>query len=141
MTDFRNAGTTAELAGGARKVIEIDDHEVLLLADGDHYYAVNNICTCVTSVVGHPRPSDSIDPHTYGGRLERLQDGEVRDGQIECPRHHSVYDLKTGKPRSGSAEVPLNTYEVRVSGDELQVAEMADHERHFYNDEGESERP
>ena len=141
MTDFRDAATTSELTGGSRKVIDIDDHEVLLLADGDDYHAISNICTCVTSVVGHPKPIDSADPHTHGGRLERLEEGDVSDGQIECPRHHSRFDLKTGKPRSGSAEIPLHTYEVRVDGNQIRVAEMADHERHFYNDEGESDRP
>ncbi|MDX1570545.1 MAG: Rieske 2Fe-2S domain-containing protein [Xanthomonadales bacterium] len=141
MTEFLNAGNTDELSGGGRKVIEINDHEVLLLKDGGNYHAVSNICTCITAVVGHPQPVDSSDPHTHGGRLARLEEADVRDGGIECPEHHSRYDLRTGKPLSGAAEIPLDTYEVRVSDKQLEVAEMADAERHFYNDDGESARP
>lgn len=43
-----------------------------------------------------------------------LSEGEVFDGAVECPRHGSEFDLKTGSPASLPATTPVPTYEVEV---------------------------
>ena len=48
-------------------------------------------------------------------------DGDLMEGDVdeetctvECPRHGSVFDLRTGKPLNLPAYVPIDTFEVTV---------------------------
>ena len=52
-----------------------------------------------------------------------LHDGEVDVDfeTIECPKHGSVFDLNTGKPRSLPATIPLPVYPVKVEGDDILI--------------------
>ncbi|REK20304.1 MAG: bifunctional 3-phenylpropionate/cinnamic acid dioxygenase ferredoxin subunit, partial [Actinobacteria bacterium] len=43
-----------------------------------------------------------------------LAEGEVWGTEVECPRHGSEFDLKTGEPGSLPATRPVPTYEVSV---------------------------
>ena len=42
-------------------------------------------------------------------------------GTVECPRHGSEFDLKTGKPITLPAYVPVETFPVLVEGDQIKV--------------------
>ena len=65
-----------DLPSGARRVLNVAGSEILLLNSGGEVHAVGNRC-----------------PHMQA----KLAKGEVtEDGGIVCPRHHSVFDLKTG---------------------------------------------
>ena len=57
-----------------------------------------------------------------------LDEGEVDVDfkTIECPKHGSTFDLKTGRPRSLPAILPVKTYGVRVVDDDVVVEVMAD---------------
>lgn len=52
-----------------------------------------------------------------------LSEGEVdvEDETIECPRHGSVFDLRTGQPRSLPATLPVVTFPVKVEGDSILI--------------------
>jgi 3-phenylpropionate/trans-cinnamate dioxygenase ferredoxin subunit len=52
-----------------------------------------------------------------------LHEGEVDPDfeTIECPKHGSVFDLNTGKPRSLPATIPLPVYPVKVEGDDVLI--------------------
>ena len=41
--------------------------------------------------------------------------------QIECPRHGSTFDLRTGEPCSLPATQPVAVYDVVVDGDTVSV--------------------
>ena len=43
-----------------------------------------------------------------------LAEGEVFDHEVECPRHGSEFDLRTGKALSLPATRPVPTYQVSV---------------------------
>jgi 3-phenylpropionate/trans-cinnamate dioxygenase ferredoxin subunit len=43
-----------------------------------------------------------------------LSEGEVFDTTVECPRHGSEFDLRTGKPLSLPATKPVRVYQVSV---------------------------
>jgi 3-phenylpropionate/trans-cinnamate dioxygenase ferredoxin subunit len=45
---------------------------------------------------------------------ESLADGWVEDCAVECPRHASAFDLRTGVPGSPPALTPVRTHAVRV---------------------------
>lgn len=52
-----------------------------------------------------------------------LSEGEVDvdDETIECPRHGSTFDLRTGHPKSLPATVPVPTFPVKVEGDTILI--------------------
>jgi 3-phenylpropionate/trans-cinnamate dioxygenase ferredoxin subunit len=52
-----------------------------------------------------------------------LSEGEVdvEDETIECPRHGSVFDLSTGRPRSLPATLPVVTFPVKVEGEAIMI--------------------
>jgi 3-phenylpropionate/trans-cinnamate dioxygenase ferredoxin subunit len=55
-----------------------------------------------------------------------LVEGELDEGDctIECPRHGSKFDLKTGRPKSLPAYEPVDTFPV-VIDDEMIKLEVA----------------
>jgi 3-phenylpropionate/trans-cinnamate dioxygenase ferredoxin subunit len=52
-----------------------------------------------------------------------LSEGEVDvdDETIECPRHGSVFDLRSGKPKALPATLPVLTFPVKVEGDVIMI--------------------
>jgi 3-phenylpropionate/trans-cinnamate dioxygenase ferredoxin subunit len=52
-----------------------------------------------------------------------LSEGDVweDDCEIECPKHGSTFDLRTGEPQTLPATQPVPTYEVKVDGDDVMV--------------------
>lgn len=55
-------------------------------------------------------------------------DGPLAEGEfdaasctVECPRHGSLFDIRTGKPRTLPAYRPVDTFEVRVDHDEVKL--------------------
>ena len=72
--------------------------------------------------------------HCAGGELFAIEDrcshddGPLAEGEfdqasctVECPRHGSVFDLRTGKPKSLPAYVPVDTYEVSIQDGEVKL--------------------
>jgi 3-phenylpropionate/trans-cinnamate dioxygenase ferredoxin component len=88
--------------GEARRVVA-DRIEIALVNLGNgQFVAVDDICS-------HAEAS--------------LSEGEVDvdDETIECPRHGSMFALRSGKPRSLPATVPIVTFPVKVEGDAILV--------------------
>ena len=52
-----------------------------------------------------------------------LAEGEFDAGSctVECPRHGSLFDLRSGRPRTLPAYRPVETFEVRVEGDDVKL--------------------
>jgi 3-phenylpropionate/trans-cinnamate dioxygenase ferredoxin subunit len=50
-----------------------------------------------------------------------LSEGEVDVDMetIECPRHGSTFDLRTGQPKTLPATVPIPAFPVKVDGDRI----------------------
>lgn len=55
-------------------------------------------------------------------------DGPLAEGEfdaaactVECPRHGSLFDIKTGRPKTLPAFRPVDTFEVREDGDEVKL--------------------
>jgi 3-phenylpropionate/trans-cinnamate dioxygenase ferredoxin subunit len=69
-----------------------------------------------------------------GGELMAIEDrcshddGPLAEGEfdassctVECPRHGSLFDLRTGRPRTLPAYQPVDTFPVRVEDDEIRL--------------------
>lgn len=78
----------------------VDGVEVLLCNVDGALYAVEDVCT-----------------HD-GGPLDQ---GELQDCRIMCPRHGATFDVTTGAALTPPAVAPLATYPVRVEGDDVFV--------------------
>jgi 3-phenylpropionate/trans-cinnamate dioxygenase ferredoxin subunit len=54
---------------------------------------------------------------------ESLSQGDlwIEDREIECPKHGSTFDLRTGEPQVLPATKPVPVYEVRLAGDDVLV--------------------
>lgn len=70
--------------------------------------------------------------HTDAGRLFAVMDlcpharlplagGAMRDTSITCPKHGARFDLESGCPLNGVSKKSLQTLEVRVSGQRIEV--------------------
>lgn len=85
---------------GRVTVVEVAGRRIALCHTESGYYAVDDLCS-----------------HD-GGPLDQ---GEVRDHEIECPRHGARFDIRSGRPLCLPAVRPIKTYPTRVSGDTVEV--------------------
>lgn len=90
-----------EIPAGGKKVVDIDGTEVIVCNTKDQFFAVRNLCS-----------------HAH----ETLECGRVRNGWISCPVHGARFDLETGEPKNPPATLPIDTFELRVVGDSIEVA-------------------
>jgi 3-phenylpropionate/trans-cinnamate dioxygenase ferredoxin component len=73
--------------------VTLGDDRIAMFRIGDEVFAVGDRCS-------HAEAS--------------LAEGEVFDYEVECPRHGSAFDLRTGKPLALPATKPVPTYEVTI---------------------------
>jgi len=91
-----------ELPPGARRIIEWEDLEIGVFNCGGELYAIEDRCS-----------------HDNGP----LAEGEFDEGActVECPRHGSLFDVRTGTPKTLPAYVPVETYPVVVEDDVIKL--------------------
>lgn len=91
-----------DLAPGSARRFDIEGHRIALVRIGDDFYAIGDRCS-------HADYS--------------LSEGEVytEDCEIECWKHGSTFDLRTGEPQSLPATAPVPVYEIVVEGDDVKV--------------------
>lgn len=98
---FVPAAQVEDVPAGSKKVVEINGIGIILVHTNDRIFAVRNLCS-----------------HAY----ETLECGRVRAGWISCPVHGARFDLETGQPMNPPATMPIETYEVRINGETIEVA-------------------
>jgi len=98
--EYITVATVAELGNGDRIIVDIAGEPLAVFNIAGQYFAIGDVCS-----------------HDDGPVAE----GELRDYQIECPRHGAHFDVRTGKVLSLPAVVDIPAYPVRVVGDEIQV--------------------
>lgn len=91
-----------ELPPGAMKLVELDDLEIGVFNCAGTIYAIEDRCS-----------------HDDGPLAEGLLDPEKCT--IECPRHGSLFDLKTGAPLTLPAYVPVDTFPVVVDDNVIKL--------------------
>jgi 3-phenylpropionate/trans-cinnamate dioxygenase ferredoxin subunit len=91
-----------DLAPGEARRFDLPGTRVALVRLGDDFYAIGDRCS-------HEDYS--------------LSEGEVwaDECELECPRHGSTFDLRTGEPCSLPATKPVPVYEVQLEGDDVVV--------------------
>jgi len=92
----------SELPPGERRLVEWDDLEIGVFNCGGTVYAIEDRCS-----------------HDDGS----LIDGELDEESctIECPRHGSRFEIRTGKPKTLPAYVPVDTFPVLIEDDTIKL--------------------
>jgi 3-phenylpropionate/trans-cinnamate dioxygenase ferredoxin subunit len=80
-------------------------------------YEADGVSLCVANVNGELLAIDNVCTHDGGP----LGEGVLWGGQVECPRHGARFDLRTGRPTTLPAVLPVKTYAVHVEGDDVKV--------------------
>ncbi len=93
----------ADLPAGEMRLVEADGRKIGVFhaADGG-LYAIEDRCS-----------------HDDGPLAEGEFDATACT--VECPRHGSLFDITTGKPRTLPAYRPVETFEVRVDDDDVKL--------------------
>ena len=98
--EFVRVAAVGDIQPGKAIRVEIGDEPVAIFNVDGTLYAIGDTCS-------HEEAS--------------LSEGDVFGDCVECPLHGAEFDLKTGKPRTLPAVVPVPTYPVKVEGDDVLV--------------------
>lgn len=90
----------SDIAIGTTRRVQAGAEAILLCNVGGTLYAIEDACT-----------------HD-GGELDQ---GELDGCRIMCPRHGAYFDVTTGAALTLPAIVPVETFPVRVEGDDVYV--------------------
>lgn len=101
MAEFVRIAKTSDIAPGTARYYEVKGKSIAICNVDGEFYAIDNVCT-----------------HDGGP----LGQGELLGYEIECPRHGARFDVRTGAVTVLPAVLPVNTYEVKVEGDDILVA-------------------
>ena len=91
-----------ELEPGQARRFDVGPARIALVRIGDDFYAIGDRCS-------HEDFS--------------LAEGEVwvDECELECARHGSTFDLRTGQPCSLPATKPVPVYDIDIDGDDVAV--------------------
>ncbi len=95
----------AELPPGTMRLVEHDGLEIGVFNVGGALYAIEDRC----SHDDGPLAEGPVDPARC---------------TVECPRHGSLFDLKTGAPLTLPAYEPVDTFPVTVANDDIITLEV-----------------
>ena len=92
----------AELPPGEMRLIEVEGRKIGVFNCDGSLYAIEDRCS-----------------HDDGP----LAEGEFDAGActVECPRHGSLFDLTTGRPKTLPAYIPVETFPVTVENETIQL--------------------
>jgi 3-phenylpropionate/trans-cinnamate dioxygenase ferredoxin subunit len=92
-----------ELGEGEMRLVELDGRKIgVFRCDGGELVAIEDRCS-----------------HDDGPLAEGEFDAAACT--VECPRHGSLFDLQTGRPKTLPAYQPVETFEVLVEDDEIKL--------------------
>ena len=99
MADFVTVAKVNDLKPGEGKIVEANGKTIALFNVDGKFHAIDNTCK-----------------HQGGPLGEGTCDGNI----VTCPWHGWQYDVTTGI-NSANPQVKVDTFEVKVEGDEVKV--------------------
>jgi len=94
-------GRASEIPDGEMKVFTVSGYDVTVANVGGTFRAFQDGCTHQTC---------------------SLAEGDLEGNVVVCLCHNGEFDVATGAVVGGPPPAPIPVYEVRVEGDDLQVA-------------------
>ena len=98
--EYHVVASKAQFRDGDVKRVVVGERAIALYQIEDEVFATDDACT-----------------HAYGS----LSEGYVGGGEIECPLHGGRFDIRTGKATAPPVTEDLDTYEVRIEGQDILV--------------------
>ena len=102
MTPVIDICPLADLPPGEKRLVEVDDLEIGVFNCNGEILAIEDRCS-----------------HDNGPLVEGELDQERC--KVECPRHGSSFDLKTGNPDTLPAYAPVDTFPVIIEDDMIKL--------------------
>ncbi len=102
MSEIVDVCPVNELPPGAMRLVEHDDLEIGVFNCDGPFYAIEDRCS-----------------HDDGPLAEGTLDQQACT--VECPRHGSIFDLKTGRPKTLPAYQPVDTFPVIIDDDMIKL--------------------
>ena len=102
--DWTTAADASLLPEGRPTRVVVDETPVLLLREGERFYAIHDRCS---------------------HRGCSLSDGSVEGDEIVCACHGSRFDRRDGSVRQGPATAPQPAFQTRVSEGRVEVRRLA----------------
>ena len=100
MSDFIRVASTSDIPESRMKKVTVGNQQVLVVNLKGRYYAIGNVCT------------------HFGGSLDR---GILDGNEVECPLHHSHFDVTTGQVTRGPATRAEQVYEIKTENGSILV--------------------
>lgn len=100
MAEFVKVAKMGDLSENSGKLVEVGDKKIALFCTEDGYCAIDDEC-----------------PHKGGP----LSEGEVEGSEVTCPWHGAMFNVKTGEVLSPPSPAGVNSYNVRVDGDDIEI--------------------
>ncbi len=101
MAEFVKVASLADLPPGGKLLITVKGRPIALFNINGTVYAVEDVCT-----------------HDGGPLVE----GDLDGYEVECPRHGARFDVRTGQATRMPAFEPIETYPVKIEGEDILIA-------------------
>ena len=102
MSDKVTVCPAAELPPGETQLVEVEGRKIGVFNCDGQLYAIEDRC----SHDDGPLAEGEFDPDAC---------------TVECPRHGSLFDLTSGRPKTLPAYVPVETFPVTVENETIQL--------------------
>ena len=99
MTDFQTVARVGDIPAGEGRAFELNGKMIAVFLIDGQYQAIDDFC-----------------PHMGAS----LAEGHLEDGKVACPWHSWCFDVTNGK-WCDNPTLGVDTYEIQVEGDEIQV--------------------
>src|SRR5215217_9062663 len=100
MAEFEVVGRADDLKAGEMQAFDVGGTQIAVANVAGTFYAFGDTCT-------HLQCS--------------LAEGDLEETTVTCPCHGSEFDVTSGEVLAPPAREPVETYEVRVEGSNLEI--------------------
>ncbi len=97
---FKKVAQKSEIADQSAKCVEVEGKRIALFNLGGEFYAIDDTCT-----------------HRGGP----LSEGSIEGEEVECPWHGAHFNIKSGDVTASPAPGGVTKYQVRVTGDDIEI--------------------
>jgi 3-phenylpropionate/trans-cinnamate dioxygenase ferredoxin subunit len=101
MPEFMKVARTGDVAPGTLRVVRVGRQRLAIANVDGEFYAIEDVCT-----------------HD-GGPLDQ---GYLEGYSVQCPRHGARFDVRDGSVLAWPAVVPVESYPLKVEGEDIYVA-------------------
>ncbi len=100
MSRFVPVARVSDIPDQSARCVEVEGRRIAVFNIGGEFYAIDDECT-----------------HEGGP----LSDGYIHGEEVECPWHGARFNIKSGEVTLDPAEADVPRYNLRVSGDAIEI--------------------